>query len=171
MAKLNGEQSLAAIDSHIGAYIRKRRKMLGLSQKQLAEMICVTSQQVIKYERGANRVSAGRLYDIACALNAPIASFYEGLGDRPPQTVAAHQHKVIEIVRNFSEIRNEKYQEALGQLARALAGHQRSTHQLTELDDSYVGRERLLHDHPSGAGSGKGQLDAAVLCPALARRI
>ena len=57
MPELNSEQSLAAIDSHIGAYIRKRRKMLGLSQKQLAEMICVTSQQVIKYERGANRVS------------------------------------------------------------------------------------------------------------------
>jgi transcriptional regulator with XRE-family HTH domain len=122
MTTLNGGQSLAAIAAHIGACIRKRRKMLGLTQVQLAEMICVSSEQVFKYEYGANHVSAGRLYEIALALNAPITYFYEGLGGETLRVLPSHQRMVVEIVRNFADIPNEKHQAALGQVARALAG-------------------------------------------------
>src|SRR6516165_8858642 len=60
MAKPKRGRSTAAIDDHVGARIRERRIMLGLTQQQLAEMIGVTYQQAHKYERGINRVSAGR---------------------------------------------------------------------------------------------------------------
>jgi len=69
------------IDRHVGARVRERRIMLGLTQQQLADLIGVTYQQAHKYERGINRVSAGRLYEIARVLNAPITYFYEGLGE------------------------------------------------------------------------------------------
>ena len=75
MAKPMRGRSTAAIDDHIGARIRERRVMLGVSQQQLAEMISVTYQQAHKYERGINRVSAGRLgarADEAPLLHAPV---------------------------------------------------------------------------------------------------
>ena len=72
MAKPKRGRSTVAIDDHVGGRIRERRIMLGLTQQQLAEMIGVTYQQAHKYERGINRVSAGRLFEIARALSAPI---------------------------------------------------------------------------------------------------
>ena len=123
MAKPKRGRSTAAIDDHVGARIRERRIMLGLTQQQLAEMIGVTYQQAHKYERGINRVSAGRLFEIARVLNAPIAYFYDGIGEEaPPRPVAPHQRMLLEIARNFGDIQNEKHQEAFSQLARALAG-------------------------------------------------
>jgi transcriptional regulator with XRE-family HTH domain len=122
MIKPRRGRSTAAIDDHVGARIRERRIMLGLTQQQLAEMIGVTYQQAHKYERGINRVSAGRLYEIARVLNAPITYFYEGVGEEAPRAAAPHQRMLLEIARNFGEIQNEKHQEAFSQLARALAG-------------------------------------------------
>jgi DNA-binding XRE family transcriptional regulator len=75
MAKPNKDHSTGTIDDHIGGRIRERRIMLGISQQQLAEMIGVTYQQAHKYEHGINRVTAGRLYEIARALSAPITYF------------------------------------------------------------------------------------------------
>ena len=69
------------VDSHVGSRIRMRRKILGVSQEKLAESLGLTFQQVQKYERGANRVSASKLYQIAKALEAPILYFFEGLPD------------------------------------------------------------------------------------------
>jgi transcriptional regulator with XRE-family HTH domain len=122
MAKPKRGRSTGAIDDFVGGRIRERRIMLGLTQQQLAEMIGVTYQQAHKYERGINRVSAGRLYEIARVLNAPITYFYEGLGEETPRPVAPHQRMLLEIARNFAEIQNEKHQEAVSQLARVLAG-------------------------------------------------
>ena len=119
MAKPKRGRSTAAIDDHVGERIRERRIMLGLTQQQLAEMIGVTYQQAHKYERGINRVSAGRLFEIAHALSAPITYFYEGIGEGPRE-IMPHQRMLLEIARNFAEIRNEKHQEAVSQLARAL---------------------------------------------------
>jgi transcriptional regulator with XRE-family HTH domain len=116
------ERAAAAIDDHVGGWIRERRIMLGLTQQQLAEMIEVTYQQAHKYERGFNRVSAGRLFEIARALSAPITYFYEGIGEEGPRQIMPHQRVLLELARNFAEIRNEKHQEAVSQIARALAG-------------------------------------------------
>src|SRR6202045_1190656 len=106
MAKPKRGRSTAAIDDHVGARIRERRIMLGLTQQQLAEMIGVTYQQAHKYERGINRVSAGRLFEIGRVLNAPITYFYDGLGDEAPRAAPPHQRMLLEIARNFAEIHN-----------------------------------------------------------------
>ncbi|MGB9645945.1 MAG: helix-turn-helix transcriptional regulator [Stellaceae bacterium] len=101
--------------------MRERRIMLGLTQVQLAEMIGVTYQQAHKYERGINRVSAGRLFEIGRALSTPITYFYEGIEEEGPRQITLHQRMQLEIARNFAEIRNEKHQGAVSQLAGALA--------------------------------------------------
>jgi transcriptional regulator with XRE-family HTH domain len=123
MKKLNKGPSAAAVDAHVGARICERRIVLGLTQQQLAGMIGVTYQQMNKYVRGINRVSAGRLYDIACALNAPVGYFYEGLDQEAPQSTSPRRRMLLDLTRDFSEIQNEKQQVAVHQLARALAGH------------------------------------------------
>ena len=69
------------VDLHVGSRIRLRRKILGVSQERLADALGLTFQQVQKYERGANRVSASKLYEIAATLQTQIAYFFEGLAD------------------------------------------------------------------------------------------
>ena len=72
------KKSPNAGDRHVGMRIRMRRTVLGMSQERLGELLGITFQQVQKYEKGTNRVGAGRLIDIAKALNVPITYFFEG---------------------------------------------------------------------------------------------
>jgi len=118
-----------AADHHVGARIRERRIMLGLSQQQLAQMIGVTYQQAHKYERGLNRISAGRLYEIAQVLGVPVSWFFDGLShtDQPAE-MTQRQRMCLELARNFAAIDNEKHQEALSQMARALASQSAGNH-------------------------------------------
>lgn len=67
------------IDAHVGSRLRQRRSFLGLSQEKLARSLDLTFQQIQKYERGANRISAGRLYQLASALDVPVGYFFSGL--------------------------------------------------------------------------------------------
>ena len=67
------------IDLHLGKRLRRRRRLLGLTQQQLASAVGVRFQQIQKYECGANRISAARLWELAEALEVPISYFYEGL--------------------------------------------------------------------------------------------
>lgn len=109
-------------DRHVGSRIRERRVMLGLSQQQLAVLIGVTYQQAHKYERGLNRISAGRLYDIAGVLSVPISWFFEGMEAVPVSAeMTPRQRMCLELARNFALIDNLKHQEALSAMARALA--------------------------------------------------
>ena len=75
------ERSPNPVDLHVGARVRMRRRLRGVSQEKLADSLGLTFQQVQKYERGANRISASKLYEIAAALQTPIAYFFEGLAD------------------------------------------------------------------------------------------
>jgi transcriptional regulator with XRE-family HTH domain len=110
------------IDCHVGARIRERRIMLGLTQQQIADMIGVTYQQAHKYERGINRISAGRLFEIARVLSVPISYLFDGLDDAEEANPHSPRERMcLELARNFSHIANERHQEALSQLARALA--------------------------------------------------
>jgi transcriptional regulator with XRE-family HTH domain len=109
------------IDHHVGARVRERRIMLGLTQQQLADLIGVTYQQAHKYERGINRVSAGRLYEIAQVLSVPIGYFFDGLDGQGTRSVSPRERMCLELARNFAQIPNERHQEALSQLARVLA--------------------------------------------------
>ncbi|WP_370288409.1 helix-turn-helix domain-containing protein [Siccirubricoccus soli] len=115
-------QRANAADRHVGARIRERRVMMGLSQQQLARMIGVTYQQAHKYERGLNRISAGRLFEIAQVLGVTVSWFFDGLAtEAEPQEISSRQRMCLELARNFALIDNEKHQEALSQMARALA--------------------------------------------------
>ena len=70
-----------AVDVHVGKRIRLRRTLLGMSQAQLGNALNITFQQVQKYERGANRVSASRLWDISQIIDVPISYFFEDMSD------------------------------------------------------------------------------------------
>ena len=69
------------IDVHLGKRLRRRRRLLGLTQQQLAGACGVRFQQIQKYECGANRISAARLWQLAEALETPVAYFYDGLAE------------------------------------------------------------------------------------------
>jgi transcriptional regulator with XRE-family HTH domain len=77
--KKTGRARAQDADRHVGARMRERRIMLGLTQQQMAELIGVTYQQAHKYEKGINRVAAGRLYSIAQGLGVEVSYFFEGL--------------------------------------------------------------------------------------------
>jgi transcriptional regulator with XRE-family HTH domain len=109
------------VDRHVGARVRERRIMLGFTQQQLADLIGVTYQQAHKYERGINRISAGRLYEIAHVLSVPVNYFFEGIDGEESRAVSPRERMCLELARNFAQIPNERYQEALSQLARVLA--------------------------------------------------
>jgi transcriptional regulator with XRE-family HTH domain len=109
------------VDRHVGARVRERRIMLGFTQQQLADLIGVTYQQAHKYERGINRISAGRLYEVARVLTVPVNYFFEGIDSDPTRAVGPRERMCLELARNFAHIPNERHQEALGQLARVLA--------------------------------------------------
>lgn len=70
-----------SVDVHVGQRLRVRRSLLGLSQEKLAEAIGLTFQQIQKYERGMNRISAGRLFQFSRILEVPVAYFFENLGE------------------------------------------------------------------------------------------
>ena len=109
-------------DRHVGSRIREWRLMHGLSQQQLANLIGVTCQQAHKYERGLNRISAGRLFEIAQVVGAPVSWFFEGLhATAKPPEFAQRPRMWLELARNFAAIGDERQQEALSQMARALA--------------------------------------------------
>ncbi len=76
MRTMNANRKIAAIDSEIGALIRKRRVASGLTLQALAVALGCTHQQLSKYEKGMDRVSAARLFQIAETLHKPVASFY-----------------------------------------------------------------------------------------------
>jgi transcriptional regulator with XRE-family HTH domain len=75
------ESRQSPIDAHVGARMRLRRNLLGMSQERLGEALGLTFQQVQKYERGVNRVSASRLFDLSRVLDVPISFFYDDMSD------------------------------------------------------------------------------------------
>jgi transcriptional regulator with XRE-family HTH domain len=124
------------IDVHVGRRVRLRRKELGISQERLAEGLGLTFQQVQKYERGANRVSASKLYEMARVLRVSIGYFFEGLDD-PASPIgdnyASAYNSVIEemlsepngpqLAEAFLSIRRRSIRKGLADLAREIAAN------------------------------------------------
>ncbi|MGC8203695.1 helix-turn-helix domain-containing protein [Aliiroseovarius sp. PTFE2010] len=117
------------VDVHVGKRIRHRRWMVGMTQQQLAERVGIKFQQIQKYETGMNRVSASRLWDIAEALNVPVAFFFEGLGadveaEADPATSVPGDiladKEALELVRSYYSI-PENQRRRLFELARVLS--------------------------------------------------
>jgi len=115
------ETTAADIDRHVGERIRRRRVMLGLTQEQLGDALSISYQQIQKYETGANRVSAGRLFKISQILEVNVSSLYDGLGEVVDEDIGSASRHVIELVRSFSKIKDEKIRASVMSLVRALA--------------------------------------------------
>ncbi|HWA03656.1 MAG TPA: helix-turn-helix transcriptional regulator [Rhizomicrobium sp.] len=73
------KKSANPVDAQVGSRVRLRRTLIGMSQERLGELLGLTFQQVQKYEKGVNRIGAGRLFDVARILGVPIDYFYEGV--------------------------------------------------------------------------------------------
>lgn len=79
------------IDVHLGKRLRRRRRLLSLTQQQLASAVGVRFQQIQKYECGANKISAARLWSLARALDVPVGYFYEGVAAAREEPQAANE--------------------------------------------------------------------------------
>ena len=116
------------VDAFVGGRIRERRTEMGLTQENLASALNISYQQVQKYEAGTNRVSAGRLYEIALNLNVEVAYFYEGMDvnmEIPPLEHGGKNRSVIELVHNFSEITDPDLRASINGLVKSVAGRKR----------------------------------------------
>ena len=108
-------------DQLIGRRIRECRMTLGMSQRQFADLIGVSPQQAHKYEHGFDRVSAGRLYEIAHELGTPLEYFLVGL-EKGEYQLLPRQRRLLEAMRNIGKIKSEEHREAISQMVRALVG-------------------------------------------------
>ncbi|MEM6886859.1 MAG: helix-turn-helix transcriptional regulator [Pseudomonadota bacterium] len=115
------------VDVHVGKKIRQRRWLVGMTQQKLAEKVGIKFQQIQKYETGANRVSASRLWDIADSLEVDVAFFFEGLKqettdarDNSVPTDMLGDKEAMDLVRSYYSI-PENQRRRLFELARVLS--------------------------------------------------
>jgi transcriptional regulator with XRE-family HTH domain len=131
---VDGQTPRAAspLDYHLGARLRTRRLLLGITQEQLGEAVGVTFQQVQKYELGLNRISASRLFEFATALGVTIQSFYEDAPAAGLETIAAmnDSNALLEVLQSreglaltvaFAQIRDPKLRNSVVEFVRSLA--------------------------------------------------
>lgn len=129
------------IDVHVGSRVRLRRTLLGMSQEKLGEAIGLTFQQVQKYERGANRVGASRLYDLSRVLDVPVGFFFDemteqvagsspgqirggaeiALEDQERELDPMAKRETLELVRAYYRIVSPKVRKRIFELTKALA--------------------------------------------------
>ncbi len=139
--KLNGRRKTAdrvaarrstPVDVQVGRNVRKRRIELGLSQTELAQACGITFQQIQKYENGANRVSASRLWQFAAVLGLPVGEFFEGLG-KPKVAAAAPipdaaerklDDETAKLARRLAAIRDVRLRQRIKTMLSAMADGQ-----------------------------------------------
>lgn len=123
------------IDVHVGTRVRLRRTLLGMSQEKLGEAIGLTFQQVQKYERGANRIGASRLFDLSRVLDVPVSFFFddmpnpEGAPNPAPTPVPEAgepdpmaKRETLELVRAYYRITDPAVRKRIFELTKAVAG-------------------------------------------------
>ena len=116
------------VDVHVGKRIRHRRWLVGMTQQQLAESVGIKFQQIQKYETGANRVSASRLWDIADALDVEVSFFFEGIDNESTEREETNSvpsdllgdKEALDVVRSYYAI-PENQRRRLFDLARVLS--------------------------------------------------
>ena len=125
------------VDIHVGSRVRLRRTLRGMSQQRLAGELGLTFQQVQKYERGANRIGASRLYELSEVLDVPPSFFFEGITgtgkrrptsehrqDVVPATAESEQfakREILELVRAYDRIDNREIRDRLFALVKAVS--------------------------------------------------
>ena len=129
-----------AVDVHVGKRVRLRRTLLGMSQEQLGASLNITFQQVQKYERGANRISASRLWDISQILDVQISYFFDDMTDdtmrSSPRRVSLGENidfdhdnvrdpmarrETLELVRTYYSIESSKVRKRISEMVKSLA--------------------------------------------------
>ncbi len=128
------------IDIHVGSRVRLRRTLLGMSQEKLGEAVNLTFQQIQKYERGANRIGASRMFELSRVLDVPVSFFYddmaddiktpEGMRKRALQDVGQNAYEpdplarreTLELVRAYYKIVDPKIRKRLFELTKTLSG-------------------------------------------------
>jgi transcriptional regulator with XRE-family HTH domain len=118
------------IDIQVGNRVRIRRMLIGMSQERLGDLLGLTFQQVQKYEKGVNRIGAGRLFEVSRILNVPVDFFYEGVNTMPAGASEAESAPVMEFVSSgeglqlslaFMKIRDTKVRKRVLDLVKSLA--------------------------------------------------
>ena len=126
------------VDVHVGQRLRVRRSLLGMSQEKLAEAVGITFQQIQKYERGTNRVSAGRLFQFSRILDIPVSYFYDqfsgeaagtGLSDNEQDGFDSSQKsddimqrkETLDLVRTYYSIDNEDVRKDIVRFIKSMA--------------------------------------------------
>lgn len=118
------------IDVQVGNRVRIRRMLIGMSQERLGDMLGLTFQQVQKYEKGVNRIGAGRLYEVARILNVPVDFFYEGIADSGPNAGEAEGASIMAFISSgeglqlstaFMKIKDAKVRKRVLDLVKSLA--------------------------------------------------
>jgi transcriptional regulator with XRE-family HTH domain len=109
------------VDKQVAERLRERRIILGLTQLQLAAAIGVTYQQAHKYEKGVNRLSAGRLHQVAQVLRVGVEYFFQDVKAPTASKPTDRQRAMLELARNFTNMRSRRHQAAICDVARALA--------------------------------------------------
>jgi len=121
------------VDVHVGSRVRLRRTLLGMSQEKLGEAIGLTFQQVQKYERGANRIGASRLYDLSRVLDVPVSFFFDDMPSDEPSAPTSPQpndpnepdpmakRETLELVRAYYRIGDPGVRRRLFELTKAVA--------------------------------------------------
>ncbi|MBU1286931.1 MAG: helix-turn-helix transcriptional regulator [Alphaproteobacteria bacterium] len=123
-------------DLHVGKRLRRRRRLLGMTQQDLASQVGVRFQQIQKYECGANRITSSRLYELSRALNVSVQYFFDGIpvADAPDAANDANEYmegdilsqkETLELVRAYYRL-GERPRKRLLELAKALEGDQSS---------------------------------------------
>lgn len=108
-AKQKTKGSAGEVDKHVGKRLRVRRSLLGISQEKLAEALGVTFQQIQKYERGINRISAGRLHDLSKQLEVPINYFFDKFEETiSPQQTTGFAESEQDKFEDFQDVMNSK---------------------------------------------------------------
>lgn len=128
------------IDIHVGERVRARRLLTGQSQDAFASKLGVTFQQVQKYEKGANRISASRLYRIAKILNVPVSFFFEDMDGQ--EVLSGLKREGLELVRAFNRIEQASTRKQVISLIHSLAD------ELGAPNESMIEREK--HKEPVG---------------------
>ena len=118
------------IDIQVGNRVRIRRMLIGMSQERLGDLLGLTFQQVQKYEKGVNRIGAGRLFEVSRILNVPVDFFYEGVNAIPAGASEAESAPVMEFVSSgeglqlslaFMKIKDAKVRKRVLDLVKSLA--------------------------------------------------
>jgi len=122
------------VDAHVGARVRLRRTLVGMSQEQLGGKLGLTFQQVQKYEKGTNRISASRLWEISRILEVPVEFFFSGSPEPMPNAVAGFSDigqspiaanppssDSLQLLRHYTRISDPRTKRAIVELAKALS--------------------------------------------------